>query len=128
MKIKDPTEQKKIFVLNISLIGIFAVFILGGYWFGGVDFAKGTLVGCVVVAVNFFISQQLGKKLIEEGSVKPALLIAYFLKLGVTVLIMFVAINRFQVNTWGIMFGLSSILISSVFTIFVKKQKTELDA
>jgi F0F1-type ATP synthase assembly protein I len=121
MKIKDPTERKRILVLNSSLLVIFAILAAGSYWFAGVDFAKGTLLGCLVVAINFFISQRLVARLMLEKSVKPGLLIAYLLKLGLSGLILFVAVVRWQTDVVGIMLGLSSVLFSSIVSTFVRK-------
>lgn len=121
MKIKDPIERKRVLVLNLSLVLIFVAFVLGGYWFGGLDFAKGTLVGCLVVAINFFVSQRLVGNLILEGSLKPNLLVAYLLKLAVSVLILFIAVVKWQMDVVGLMLGLSSILFSSLVSTLVRK-------
>lgn len=122
MKIKDPTERQRLFVLNTSLLAIFALFILGGYWYGGLDFAKGTLIGCFVVAINFFLSQRLVGNLILEKSVKPYLVVAYLGKMAISVLILFVAVIKLEVHVVGLMLGLSSILFSSIASAFVKKR------
>lgn len=128
MKIKDPTEKKRILVLNSSLIGVFILLTGGGYLWAGVDFAKGTLVGCLVVAINFFISQRLVGNLILEGSIKPTIVVAYLSKLGVSVLILFVAVVRWQLDLVGILLGLSSIVLATILTTFVKKQPEKIDA
>lgn len=122
MKIKDPIERRKVLVLNAALLTVFGVFIAGSYWFRGVDFAKGTLLGCVVVAINFFISQRLVGQLMLEQSLKPGLLFIYLLKFGISGLIIFLAVTRWQIDIPGIMLGLSSILVASVATAFVRKQ------
>lgn len=127
MKIKDPIEKKRLLVLNVSLLLIFAIFILGGYGVMGIDFAKGTLVGCIVVAINFFVSQRLVGKLIIEKSIHPVLLIAYFFKLGASVLILFVAVVRLNVDIVGLMLGLSSVLFSSVCSTLARKKPEILD-
>ncbi len=121
MKIKDPTERKRVLVLNLSLVAVFVAFVLGGYWFGGLDFAKGTLVGCLVVAINFFVSQRLVGNLILEGSMRANILVAYLAKLAVSVLILFVAVVKWQLDVVGLMLGLSSILLSSLFSTLVRK-------
>ncbi|MBU2510612.1 ATP synthase subunit I [bacterium] len=127
MKIKDPTDRKRLVVLNTSLLVIFALLVLGSYWFGGVDFAKGTLVGCIVVAINFFVSQRLVGNLILEKSLNPILVIAYLAKLGVSILILFIAVIKLQVDVVGVMLGLSSVLFSSIATAFVRKQSEPQD-
>lgn len=122
MKIKDPTEQQRLLVLNVSLIGIFAAFVAGGYWYGGVDFAKGTLVGCLIVAINFFVTQRLVGNLLTEGSAKPVLVVAYLGKLALSALILFVAVIKLELNLVGIMLGLSSVVFSAMFSALVKRK------
>jgi uncharacterized membrane protein len=122
MEIKDPIERRKVLVLNTTLLIVFGVFIAGSYWFRGVDFAKGTLLGCVVVAINFFVSQRLVGQLMLEQKLKPGILVIYVLKFGISGLILFLAITKWQVDIIGIMFGLSSIVVASVSSAFVRKQ------
>ncbi len=121
MKIKDPIERKRILVLNVSLLLIFAILIGGGYAVEGVDFAKGTLIGCIVVAINFFVSQRLVGQLIIEKSVHPVLLLVYFFKLGASVLILFVAVVKYNFDKVGLMLGLSSIIFAVVLSTLVRK-------
>lgn len=121
MNIKDPTERNNVFVINVTLLAVFAILTLGSYWFKDLDFAKATLIGCVVVAINFFISQRLIGKLIFEKKLQASLLIAYIFKLGVSAVILFVAVTKLQVDVVGLMLGLSSILISTVISTIVRK-------
>ena len=127
MKIKDPTERRKILVLNTSLLVVFGVFIAGSYWFRGVDFAKGTLLGCVVVAFNFFVSQRLVGQLMLEQKLNPGILVIYLLKFGLSGLLLFLAITKWQVDILGIMLGLSSIVVASVSSAFVRKPAGTVD-
>ncbi len=119
--IKDPTERRKVFVINLTLLSVFIILILASYGFRGLDFAKATLVGCVVVAINFFISQRLIGTLIFEKKLQASLLVAYFFKLGASVAILFVAVTELQMDIVGLMLGLSSILVSTVISTIVGK-------
>jgi len=123
MSIKDPIERKRVFVLNITLLVIFGVLILGGYWFRGLDFAKATLIGCTVVAINFFISQRLIARLIVEKKLRVNLLITYFFKLGVSILILYYAVSTLHVDSVGLMLGLSSILLATVFSTLLRRTR-----
>jgi hypothetical protein len=79
------------------------------------------LLGCVVVAINFFVSQRLVELLVLEKSLKPGVIIAYLLKFGLSGLLIFVAVVKWGLNIPGIMLGLSSVLLASVATVFVRK-------
>ncbi|MCP4752173.1 MAG: hypothetical protein GY866_14850 [Proteobacteria bacterium] len=127
MSIKDPIERKRIFVLNVTLLAIFAALVLGGYWFQGLDFAKATLIGCIVVAINFFVSQRLISRLILEKTININLLVVYVFKLGISIAILFVAVTRLQMDPVGLMLGLSSIVFATVISTLLKRDPVEED-
>ena len=56
-----------------------------------------------------------------EKSLNPGLLVIYLLKFGLSGLILFLAITKWQFSIPGIMLGLSSILVASVASVFVRK-------
>ncbi len=125
MKIKDPIEKTRVLKLNLSLLFIFVVLIGGGYAAVGVDFAKGTLIGCVVVAINFFISQRLIGKLILEKKLQVNLLLSYFFKLALSIIILFLAVTRLKTDLIGLMLGLSSIFFAVVLSTILKRDTPE---
>lgn len=125
MSLKDPIERKRVFVLNMTLLAVFAVLVLGAYWLQGLDFAKATLIGCIIVAINFFVSQRLIAKLILGEKFQVQLLVTYFFKLIVSILILFVAVTKLKVDTVGLMLGLSSILIATVISTLLKRSPVE---
>ena len=127
MSIKDPIERRRVLVLNITLLVIFAVLILGGYWFQGLDFAKATLIGCTVVAINFFISQRLIARLIIEKKLQINLLITYIFKLGISILVLYYAVTTMRVDSVGLMLGLSSILFATVISTLLRKTREQPD-
>jgi hypothetical protein len=125
MKIKDPIEKTRVLKLNLSLLFVFAALCGGGYAVMGVDFAKGTLIGCVVVAINFFISQRLIGKLILEKKLQINLLLSYFFKLALSIVILFLAVTRLKVDLIGLMLGLSSIFLAVVLSTMIKRDPPE---
>ncbi len=125
MSIKDPIEKKRIFHLNLSLFAIFVALVGGGYAYGGVDFAKATLVGCVIVAINFFLSQRLLGRLLLEKKMQAALLLSYLFKFALSVGILFMAVTRWKMDVIGLMLGLSSIFLSVVLSTFFRATPEE---
>ena len=101
--------------MNLTLLTMFALLPTGGYLAIGVDFAKATLVGCLVVAINFFVSQRLLARVLREGKVQIALLALYLGKLGISATIIYFAIE-YGMNPWGLMLGLSSIFLAVVIS------------
>lgn len=127
MAIKDPIERKRLFQLNLSLLLIFAALVGGGYAVQGLDFAKATLVGCIVVAINFFLSQRLLGRMLIEKKMQAALLLSYLFKFALSVAILFFAVTRWKMDVIGLMLGLSSIFLSVVLSTFFRATPEEGD-
>jgi len=122
---KDPIERKRLFQLNLSLMLIFVALVAGGYAAQGLDFAKATLVGCIVVAINFFLSQRLLGRLLVEKKMQAALLLSYLFKFALSVAILFFAVTRWNMDVIGLMLGLSSIFLSVVLSTFFRATPEE---
>ncbi|MBT4290701.1 MAG: hypothetical protein HOD92_25525 [Deltaproteobacteria bacterium] len=123
---KDPIERKRVISLNITLVSMFIILPLGGYFFNGLDFAKATLLGCLVVAINFFVSQRLLSRVITEGKIPKIALFIYMAKLGVSGLIIYLAIDN-DFDAWGLMIGLSSIFIAIMISSLFRGQSSQVD-
>lgn len=119
MKLNDPNERKHVILLNLSLLAVFAIMPIGGYLIKGLDFAKATLLGCLVVAVNFFVSQRILGRVIQEKKLPAALLISYLGKLGISAIIIYYAIKN-QMDPWGLMIGLSSIFLAIMISSLMR--------
>lgn len=120
MAIKDQIEKKRLLHLNISIVCIFVILTAGGYWFGRVDFGKATLLGCIVVAVNFFVLQRLVAKIIEQKSIPFVWMLIYFCKLVLAGIVLFIAVTKLHMNQVGLMLGLSSIFFAGVVSAFFR--------
>ncbi len=83
------------------------------------------MIGCGVVAINFFISQRLIGKLILEKKLQINLLLSYFFKLTLSIVILFLAVTRLKVDLIGLMLGLSSIFLAVVLSTLLKRDPPE---
>lgn len=116
----DELEKKRVQIINYSMFAVFALLIAGGFLIGGVDFGDGVLLGCLLVAVNFFSTQKLAKKLLLEKAAKPWMILAYMLKIGISIGALFLAITRFGIDALGLMVGLSSIFIATIISTILR--------
>ena len=107
-------------VLNLTLLGTLSLLPVGGYLAIGLDFAKATLVGCLVVAINFFVSQRLLGRLMREKKVPIALSILYLGKLGISAVIVYYAVVAYRMDPWGLMLGLSSIFLAILLSSLMR--------
>ena len=115
MGLRKDLRLKKINLVLLALF--FTVTALGGLVFG-LDFAKGALVGCVVVAINFYLSQYLLARLFLPNQAKVPVVIFYILKFGLSMALLLVSLIFFQIDIWGVMVGLSTLFVVSLFANF----------
>jgi hypothetical protein len=127
MKMKDPIERRRVLILNLTLVAMFLILPIGGYFLMGLDFAKATLVGCLVVAINFFVSQRLIARVIVERKIPVMALFLYMLKLGISGLIIYLAIKN-DYDAWGLMLGLTSIFFATMIASLMRGQASEADS
>ncbi len=110
--LKDPIEQARLSRLYRTFYLVLPLLIGVAYGVWGLDFAKGALIGCLVVGMNLYISHRFAAKVIFEKSGVPFALFVYVFKLGLSILLLYIAINRFHVDLLGILLGLSSMVLA----------------
>lgn len=114
--LNDPVERKRMLFLNVAILIVFVTFPIAGYFYSGLDFAKATLIGCGVVAFNFFLSQLLIAKIVLEKRAVLRLIVWYLIKFSISVTILYAAVVKWRVDTVGLMIGLSSVVVSTVIS------------
>lgn len=119
MELKDPVENRKLKRITRVLIMVFALIIGAVYLSLGNLAAKGALIGCGVVAGNYFISREFLKKLIFSDKLPVYFIIFYVAKLGVSVAIIYLSIKT-GVDLIGLLIGLSSFWVTSILSIFFR--------
>ena len=119
----DPLEREKLKRLNLVMILSLLVVPLGTYLTVGLDLAIGSLVGCVVVGLNFFLSQRVAAKILYDEAGTSFALLIYVFKLGASVVILFVAVQKFGIRLEGILIGLSTVVIGVVINSMMSKPK-----
>jgi len=93
-----------------------AVLFLISWLLGGIDTALGALLGSAIVGLNLagtvlFVRLVLGNR---RNRYKALLLASSVVKFGLTMVVLYLAIVRFNVNAIGILVGLSSMLLTSL--------------
>jgi len=78
------------------------------------DFLPGTLLGCAIVIFNFDWTVRLVKNLLIKKTLNPAILLAYLTKLGISGVVLYVAINLWEFSAMGLIIGLSSVVITTL--------------
>ncbi len=105
------------------LLACAAALTLGAYAWAGLDFAKGVLVGSAVICLNFGWTKVAVRKVLYEQASRSILTWAYVAKLGVTAVVLYVAIFDFGIKPAGILVGVSALLILSALVGVVALMK-----
>jgi len=116
----NPAEAARLKKINLSLLVLFAIVIGSGELAFGLDFAKGALVGCIVVAFNFYMSQYLLARLFVPGQPRGPIVTFYLLKFGLSMAFLIVSLLYFKVDLWGVMAGLSTLFLIMLLTSFFR--------
>lgn len=115
----SPFDLKPFYVI-ISAVGVTTT--LGGYLLAGLDFALATLLGFTIVAANFIWTKNLVKALLIDREKPPALLtISYFIKFGITAVVLYFALIRYNMDALGILVGLSALMLATFIYAYYAK-------
>ena len=102
------------------LLGIVTAALAGGTWaWGGLDMAEAVLLGCAVIALNLLGTAQFVAAVLSERRYKGRLIASLTIKLGLTLVVLYIAVSRLAMSPVGIVIGLSSMLIVSLlYSVF----------
>ena len=81
----------------------------------GLDFTLGVLLGFIVVLFNVFWTKNLVKTIIMTGKSKKLFTFFYIFKFGLTAGVLIVAMVRFEMDPFGVLAGLSALMLATVF-------------
>ena len=114
-----PESLKQMYAI-VGAVG--AVVIAGCFFWRGLDFALAALLGFVVVLLNFIWTKNLVKSiLLEQHRPKALSVFVYIFKFGLTAVVLYIAMVKYQVDGLGILIGLSTMIVGTfIFAYYVK--------
>ena len=80
----------------------------------GLDVVVGSLIGSTVVVLNVLGSAWPIRQLLLHQRIHPMLVLFQLLKLGLSGVVLYVAILHFEVSATGLLIGLSNIILTSL--------------
>ena len=117
---ESPSDQVRTLyniLLSVSGILILLAVILK------LDYLLGVFLGCSVGGVNFHWMVVFVRNLIHDKKVQPLNLIFYLTKFAISALVLFWALNNFEIPPLGLIIGLSNILIAVVAYSVINSMK-----
>ncbi len=107
------TFARMLAAVSLLLVG-------GSYFWRGIDFAVGVLLGSGIVGLNFWWTRRAVSKALRDDSPKAILWISFLSKFGVTVAILSLAILQLEIDPLGILVGVSSLVVTGFAFAFVR--------
>ena len=113
----DPTEpvsSQSIATVNeitFLLIAVSLLMVLGTAFFK-LDFVPAVLLGCLLVALNFYLTRRILLRLLLFKDLKRRMLVLFLLKLALSGIVLYLAIVHFQMPGLAVLIGLSNIVIT----------------
>ena len=101
-----------LFAASIILVAGTAIFNL--------DLLPSVLLGCGVIGFNYFLTMQFVRKLLRERKLQALDLLFSFTKFGITIIILFVAMQYFELSPGGLLIGLSNIALAVIIYSFFR--------
>ena len=106
-----------LFAASIILVAGTAIFSL--------DLLPSVLLGCGVIGFNYFLTMQFVQKLLRERKLEALDLLFSFTKFGITVIILFVAMQYFELSPGGLLIGLSNIALAVIIYSFIRVMRPQ---
>ena len=117
---ESPSDQvRTLYTILLTVSGI--LILLAGIL--KLDYLLGVFLGCSVVGLNFHWTVVFVRNLIHDKKVQPLNLIFYLTKFAISALVLFGAINFFEIPPLGLIIGLSNILLAVVVYSVIKTMK-----
>ena len=102
-----------------------SVILVAGTAIFSIDLLASVLLGCAVVGFNYFWTIQFVRKLLQERKLQALDLLFSFTKFGISVIILFVAMQYFDFSPEGLLIGLSNIALAVLIYSFIRVMRPQ---
>ena len=124
---KEIEQLKQAYFFRNLLFAVSMILVAGTAIFS-IDLSPSVLLGCGVIGFNYFWTMQFVRKLLQERKLQALDLLFSFTKFGISIIILFVAMQYFDFSPGGLLIGLSNIALTIVIYSFVRIMQTQKSA
>ena len=108
-----------------NLLFAASIILVAGTVIFSLDLLPSVLLGCGVVGFNYFLTMQFVRKLLREGKLQALDLLFSFTKFGITIIILFFAMQYFGLSPGGLLIGLSNIALAVIIYSFIRVMRPQ---
>ena len=116
---KEADQLKQAYVFR-NLLFVASVILVAGTAIFSIDLLPSVLLGCGVIGFNYFWTMQFVRKLLQERKFQALDLLFSFTKFGISVIILFVAMQYLDYSPKGLLIGLSNIALAILIYSFIR--------
>lgn len=106
---------------SLSLLAISLFLAGGGFLWRGFDFTLAVLIGSLIVGLNYLWNRKVFRGLLLADNPRSRARLSYAAKLGLTVVVIYVAVQQFRIDPLGILLGVSSLPAACLLFAFSKR-------
>ena len=119
----DAQIKQAYFFRNL-LFAVSTILVAGTAIFS-LDLLPSVLLGCGVIGFNYFLTMQFVRKLLRVRKLQALDLLFSFTKFGITIIILFVAMQYFELSPGGLLIGLSNIALAVIIYSFIRVMRPQ---
>ena len=119
VSIEMAGQTKQAYFFRNLLFAASIILVAGTATFN-LDLLPSVLLGCGVIGFNYFLTMQFVRKLLRERKLQALDLLFSFTKFGITIIILFVAMQYFELSPGGLLIGLSNIALAVIIYSFFR--------
>ena len=108
-----------------NLLFTASIILVAGTAIFSIDLLPSVLLGCGVIGFNYLLTIQFVQKLLRERKLQPLDLLFSFTKFGITIIILFVAMQYFELSPGGLLIGLSNIALAVIIYSFIRVMRPQ---
>ncbi len=108
-----PGDAQHAIIFRNLLIVVSLVLIVGSAM-SELDLLPSVLLGCLILGINFYWTMLFVRKLLIIQKLNALDLLFYLTKFGISVVVLYVAIDHLELSPMGLLIGLSNIAFTAV--------------
>ena len=103
-----------------NLLFAASIILVAGTSIFSLDLVPAVLLGCGVVGFNYCLTMHFIRKLLRERKFHVLDLLFSFTKFGITIIILLIAMQYFELSPGGLLIGLSNIAFTVIIYSFIR--------